>query len=223
MSYDLPPSTRLTDYEVTDVLSSIFGLRCREPREGLAFFASKYAVYEAEPTISTVDGLSDFTATFSKHVRLTRFVNTKEASGYGMLSQVALFFCGFLCEKVPGVDFKIDPHFYVCGGKQDSSAEALIMLTATRSETVLVVWDYKPQVPNSLGDVRKRHLSETILRSFYLQKQHAYPVLHCLTDLEDFHYFSLKCAGQGRELLKYFFFKSDVAQEKDVLHQGNVL
>ena len=189
----------------------------------MAFFESKYSVYEAEPTISTVDGLSDFTATFSKHLRLTRYVNTKEASGYGMLSHFALFFCGFLCEKFPGVDFKIDPHFYVCGGKQYSRDEALIMLTATSSETVLVVWEYKPQVSNSLGDVPKWHLSETILQAFYLQKQHAYPVLHCLTDLEDFHYFSLKCAGQGLELLKYFFLRSDFTQEKEVLHHLNFL
>lgn len=223
LAMELPPSTKLTDYEVMEVLSSIFGIKCHEYREIITFLESKRSVYEAEPIINTQDGLSDFTALFSKHLQFTMHVRTKEASGYGMLSSFALFVCGSLSEKFPENNFKIDPQFYVCKGKQYSSDEALIILTVRGPKTVLVVWEYKPKVSGSLEDVPGWRLCETILQAFYLQKQHTYPILHCLTDLQDFHYFSFNHDGQALELLKYIYLKSDLSQETDTLHHLNFL
>jgi hypothetical protein len=67
-------------------------------------------------------------------------------------------------------------------------------------QRVQVVWEYKPKVSSKLEDVTGWHISETILQAFYLHKKHTYPVLHCLTDLQDFHYFTLNNGAQALEL-----------------------
>lgn len=53
------------------------------------------------------------------------------------------------------------------------------------------MWEYKPQVPSELVDVTAGHLSETFLQAYYLRDSSPYPILHCLTNLEDYHYFSI--------------------------------
>lgn len=149
----------------------------------------------------------------------TLYVNSKEASGYGMLSHFSLLVCDVMCEKYPTVTFKIDPQFYVCIGKKYSSDQFLVMLSINGIK-VLVVWEYKSRVATDIADQAGWHIS-TILQAFYLQNEHSYsyPVLHCLTDLHDFHYFLLTSGGfRALKLLKYVYLESDLTKEHDVLH-----
>ena len=89
---------------------------------------------------------------------------------------------------------------------------------------MLVVWEYKPRVSSDLQDQTSWHLSETILQAFYLKKKHPYCILHCLTDLEDYHYFFLSDNGpRTLKLDKYVYMQSNLSEKIDVLHHLNFL
>ena len=63
---------------------------------------------------------------------------------------------------------------------------------------MLVLWEYKPRVPCDLDYVIPWYLSETLLQAYYMRMKHSYPVLHCLTDLDDYHCFFIE--DEDREL-----------------------
>ena len=53
------------------------------------------------------------------------------------------------------------------------------------------MYEYKPQVPTSPEDIHLPHLCEVLLQGYYCVKRYT-PVLHCLTDLTDWHYLMLE-------------------------------
>ena len=58
-------------------------------------------------------------------------------------------------------------------------------------------YEYKPRVPSDPKDVEPWHLSEVVLQAYYLKQQPLQQncmLLHCLTDLTDFHYMAMAIA-----------------------------
>lgn len=219
-AFELAPSTKMTDFEVTEVLANLFQLQdCLEYRSVMSFFESKASRYEHDPDFSVEDKkLDHFVQTYTHLSKKTLHLNSKEASGYGNLTLFALYVCDMMEEKYPGVKLMIQPQFYVCGSKQYSTDEALISVQSGKE--VLAIWEYKPKVAASLIDQTAWHLSETILQAFFLKK---HSVLHCLTDLEDFHYFFLECDPRHCKLIKYVYLKSKLSVKGDVLHHMDFL
>lgn len=225
-AHELAPSTKLTDTEVVEVLGNLFKLEFfMELRDIISFFKDKLVeaatTLDVSPTISSLT--TDFNKAFARHKERTLYVGSKEASGYGMLSNFCVFVSEVLNVMHPNIKFKIDPEIYVSQGKTYAADQCVIKL-CFKGIQVLVVWEYKPRVSTHLSDQTPWHISETFLQAFYLKKQHKYPVLHCLTDLADFHYFFVE--GDGRmslDLTKYVYLNSDFCNFDDTVKHVNFL
>lgn len=224
-AHELAPSTKLTDAEVVEVLGNLFKLEFfMEHSDIISFFKDKLVeattTLDVSPTISSLT--TDFNKAFARHMERTLYIGSKEASGYGMLSNFCVFVSEVLSVMHPNIEFKIDPETYVSQGK--TYADYCVIKLCFNGIQVLVVWEYKPRVSTHLSDQTPWHLSETFLQAFYLKKQHKYPVLHCLTDLADFHYFFV--GGDGRmslDLTKYVYLNSDFRNFDDTVKHVNFL
>ena len=81
------------------------------------------------------------------------------------------------------------------------------------------VIEYKPRVPSDMKDIEPHHLSELFLQAYYLQQQYHHPILHVLTDLEDFHCFEM----QRGQILTYKYTRSSLADPQDLLKHSNCM
>ena len=217
--HELAPSTPLTDLEVMEVLGNLFQVNLlHDYRQVITHLTTKrqqHVQEQAEPSESQAVELASFTTVFSEYSSRTLFLTSKEASGYGLLYVFSLFVCKLLQEKYPSLSLHVDPHFPVAEGQTFTSMQLLV--EASLMLRVLVLWEYKPRVPDALEDVTVWHLSETLLQAYYLRRKHSYPVLHCLTDLLDFHYFFIEGDGQRTlKVVKYVYLKSDLTKPTDV-------
>ena len=230
-SCDLAPSTKLKPSDVVEVLCYILGMGKRDemrdviiPIKGTMLSLSHEAFidsYERENTPLVMDELQKLTFVFQKHQQVTMHLQTKEASGTALLGTFMLCVSDALKTLCPTQIFKIDHQFNVCYGKTYTADSAL--LSALLVSTVVLGFDhrpfdqgmvpcfvveYKPRVSRDLVDQEPFHLSEVFLQAYYLCKMHKHPILHCLTDLSDFHCFLVKRSDRGHlEIKKYFCFK----------------
>ena len=216
--HELAPSTPLRDCEVMEVLCHLFGIQrfIEYPKvvDWIQEQSQEYVAGQAEPSDVQKAKIDFFTALYSTHRRNTLHVSSKEASGYTMLGNFSNFVCEMLQDKYPTAVFHIDPQFYVSERKTYSSDQAVLQIVMGNGR-VLVIWEYKPRVPSLLGDVQGWHLSETLLQAYYLRKKHSYPILHCLTDLNDYHYFFID-GERSLKLEKYVYIQSDLKNQTDV-------
>ena len=69
--------------------------------------------------------------------------------------------------------------------------------------------EYKLKVPSGLEDVTPWHLSETSLQAFYmyLRDNFHYDIVHCLTDLNDYHFFLVGSSSENAFVLKKHWYK----------------
>ena len=203
--HELAPATPLTDLEVLEVLGNLFqGNRLHDYRQVLTHLTTKrqqHVQEQAEPSESQAVELASFTTVFSEYSSRTLKLTSNEASGSGLLYVFSLFVCKLL-QEAPLLALQVDPQFCVAEGQTFTSNLCLLQLLkeASLRLRVLVLWDYKPRVPGALEDVTAWHFSETLLQAYYLRRKHSYPVLHCLTDLLEFHYFFIE--GDGQRTLK---------------------
>ena len=115
---------------------------------------------------------------------------TFEESARGIVTLFVQLVCDALQNKYPDQTFFVDHecdvlHIFGCG--------ALIVVSAGRS-TLDVVFslEYKPKVSPNLKDKCPCHISELFLQVFYLATYSKHAIVHCPTDLEDYHMFSLE-------------------------------
>ena len=84
------------------------------------------------------------------------------------------------------------------------------VLLDNRDRTPIFTFELKQQVATALKDQDSKHIQEFFIQAFYMR---IYPnVWHCLTDMEDFHYF--KCCKDEDDYLKverYVYIKTDIA------------
>lgn len=89
---------------------------------------------------------------------------------------------------------------------------------------LLVLWEYKTQVPTYLEDIPAWHLHETLLQAYYLRTKHSYPIWHCLTDLKDFHHFLIEDDGpRTLKVVKYIYVTSNLREPSEVFNHINFL
>ena len=227
-NYELAPSTQLEDLQVMEIIRNIFHLEGIYDYRGiLAYLTSKrqdHVKEQAEPSHIQEVEISSFTVSISEHRCMTLGFTSKEASGYAMLSNFSLFVCKLMGVKYPSLNFCIEPQFIVCDGKKNSSDQTLVqLLMGSTHMRVLVVWEYKPRVACDIYDVPAWHLSETLLQAYYMRRNHCYPVLHCLTDLNDYHYFFIEDGPTDITLSKYVYMHSDLSVPKDAFDHINFL
>lgn len=228
--HDLPPSTVLPDNEVMEILGDLFQLHhLRDYHDLIRTLKTKQQNYvreQAEPSDIQAANIASFTTSFLRHLSTTLHVKSKEASGYGMLSNFSEFVCRMMKDKYPSNTFYIDPQFKVCEGRKYTTDEAMLQFLVEYGHNyrLLIEWEYKPKVPSDLDDVTGWHLSETLLQAYYTRAGHSYPVLHCLTDLWDYHYFFIEDDGpRTLKLVKYVYLKSELSEPNDVWDHINFL
>lgn len=151
-----------------------------EYREIVACIERLLDTHEVSSVIAPNNRIKTFSAHYSEHMQDTLYITTKEASGYGILSNFSQFVCRMLKDQYPPRMFRIDLQFQLFENK--SGDQAVIQQLTDGNLHVLIVWEYKPKVPSSLSDTTAWHLSETLLQAYYLRKSNSHPVLHCLTD-----------------------------------------
>ena len=72
---------------------------------------------------------------------------------------------------------------------------------------VLFSMEYKPKVAQNLGDEPACHISEVFLQAFYIATQVEHNVMHCLTDLVDYHLFLIGKENGKLCIKKYWYHK----------------
>lgn len=221
--HELAPSTQLKDTEVLEILSHLFGIQAYDYRSLIVWMEEQrqqYVIGQAVSSDVQQRILDLFAAQYSAHFQRTLHIFSKEASGYTMLGNFSEMVCEMLEDKYDTKVFRIDPQYHVSEGKKYVSDQAVLQLVMGNRQ-VLVVWEYKPKVAANLIDVTGWHLSETLVQAYYLRKKH-YPILHCLTDLQDFHYFFIE-EGENLKLGKYVYIRSDLTNQTDVWNHINFL
>ena len=240
---DLAPSTKLKPSDVLEVLCYIIDMVKRADLRDVishikgtmlsheAFIASYELQVENTPLV--MNELQQHTVAFQKHQQVTMHLTTKEASGTALLGNFMLCVSDALRTLCPTQTFKIDHQFNVCDGKTYTADSALLsaLLVSSQKPVGLVVpcfvvggvvpcfvVEYKPRVSQDLADQEPFHLSEVFLQAYYLCKMHKHPILHCLTDLSDFHCFLVKGSDRGNlEIKKYFCFKCNFNETEELL------
>ena len=233
-SCDLAPSTRLKPSDVVEVLCYILGVDEDEmgdvvsPIKGAMLSHEVFiASYERENTPLVMNELQQHTVAFQRHQQVTMHLKIKEASGTTLLGNFMFCVSDALKTLCPTHTFKIDHQFHVCNTKSYTADSALLSALLVSSQKLgsrkrrvvpCFVVEYKPRVSQDLADQEPCHLSEVFLQAYYVCKMHKHPILHCLTDLSDFHYFLVKESERGNlEIEKYFCFKCNFNEAEELL------
>ena len=111
-----------------------------------------------------------------------------------------------LHQKHPALDVKVDHEVRVL---RFASEVALVIVACTRQKglDVLFSLEYKPKVAQDLGDQHACNISEMFLQAFYVETQVEHDVLHCLTDLNDYHLF-LMGKKDGKFCIKAYWYRA---------------
>lgn len=197
----LAPSTKLTATEVTDVLRFLFGF-VKDDVTGIVCDMVKAKVpieeviasYEDEKSNATLDSTANsyelYKTIVEKHEAVTLHITTKETSGILSLGIFMLCVQEEMQKLQPTVRCKVDYAPSVHPERKHAADSALLYSSVNTEMTPCFVVEYKPRVANDLRDQEPFHLTEVFLQAFYLRRKgHKHPILHCLTDLKDFHYF----------------------------------
>lgn len=152
----------------------------------------------------------------------------KEASGRPIVGLFMNNVVHLLRKKYPGLLFKTDPEFCLLPGKTFAADDCAMALLVFGNFPVMVV-EYKPKVPGNIRDITPTwHLSELFIQAFYLRKYNSHPILHCLTDLQDYHFFLV--AQQAADdvvrkvdVEKYWYLQCDLSNQDEYNRVFNFL
>ena len=163
--------------------------------------------------------LEFFTTLFGMQNMHTLDLTTKEASGYSKLGDYLLCVRNTVAEVHPNSSFSIEHQYCIqvqnSSYYPDGALVATILDTSTSTRTPIYVIEYKPRVPAELVDIEPNHLSEVMLQAVYLRRVIKSPILHVLTDLNDFHFFLI--SGESLQIDKYFYLKCKLSNREELL------
>ena len=154
-------------------------------------------------------------------------VGDKEASGRVLLGLFMNVVRKALKLKYPKHTLCVDYEYRVLTDKQyavDTTVVALthIMRVTGSVRNVVLALEYKPKVAAELRDQIPWHVSEVLLQAFYMRKRFTHDILHCLTDLQDYHYFLVGTQPDSPFCIKGYWYKmckiTDPTELTDHLH-----
>ncbi len=216
----LAPSTQLKTNEIVGVLNFMFQWRAMDMAGIYRKLEDLMTPLEYQEEETPPSELTIYANLFKRQREGTLYMGTKEASGYGQLSDYLLCIRDMM-QILHQVSVQVDAQFQIEGkGKTFSADGSLVVALIDSSVHVPVcVVEYKPRVPAAIGDTDPYYLSEFFLQAYYLQLKHHHPILHVLTDLTDFHCFQMK-SGQ---ILKYQYTLSPLAEPQVLLKHSNYI
>lgn len=157
--------------------------------------------YQNGPAVTdTVTGAEAFLSTVSDHLEKTLYVDTKEHSGYRLLSLFMVFFCKQLTKL--GREYKQDLQFEVANNKlqgMNPCCDSAIVAIIADGVLLHILYEYKPSVHPHLGKVPHEALLELALQCYYAINHHRirHTFLCCITDLSSWHYFKVCANSDG--------------------------
>ena len=244
---ELPPSSKLCGKDAVDVLGYMFGKHFREYRDAIQYLTSNKSAPTIKQTLPVcLQRASDCYKIFENQYRRILNLSIKEASTFWMLGDWLGEVSDLLKNKYPEWEFRTDPEYYVLDGKtfaadevivgnqdqvdegeaaavsQDegeatlpAAIEALNLETST-SKPILIT-ECKPRVSTNLQAQEPFHITETLIQAFYVRRKYDFPILHCLTDLKEYHFFLVGDApNQKLELLWYFHLCCDLKKPNEL-------
>lgn len=222
-AYQLPPSTPLNYESATDVLNAIMGVRCRDMRA-----ICDYLLQKSQPTedLSALTFSSELVQNavqcITEEYKNTKWVGDKEASGNVIRGLFVSMVRIALVTKYPDRVFDIDHEYRILPNKKFAIDEAITTLMV--SSAVILGLEYKPKVASTLHDQQAFHITEVLLQAFYLRKRFHHDIVHCLTDLHDFHYFLIGSDADKEFIIrKYWSMKCNITNITELSHHLNFL
>ena len=230
----LAPSTKLTATEVRRVLCFLFGVKKHdlagivdEMVKAKVSIEQGIASYESKAKVKLDSTYELYTTMLEKHQAATLHLTDKEASGsHAFLGNFMVCVKEEIQKLQPNITFKVDYSFYVHPEKTYATDSAVLYSAHDDDDDEMIpcfVVEYKPRVPQGLHDQEPFHLSEVFLQAFYLRRKgHKHPILHCLTDFKDFHYFLITDSRQHPAKLelvieKYWYVACDLKKPAELL------
>lgn len=212
----MAPSTKLNYEDVHNVLNAITGLQSCEMRGIYGHFQELRSLSPLieTPLFQPEEFASNFgmmQGMFKAERQNTVDFGQKEASGNVLRGIFMSIVRKALLLKYPDDNFLVDHEYKVLPDKKfalDEAILAIIQLPRPNSRKILFGVEYKPKVSASLEDIPCHHLSETLLQAYYLRKRFTHNILHCLTDLEDFHYFLICTSVEKPFHIKNYWYKT---------------
>lgn len=222
IAYQLPPSTPLNYEDATEVLNAILGVHCRDMRAICDYLLRMMS----PPTNSLVPFSSELLLNtlqcIKEEYNITKWIGDKEASGNVIRGLFVTMVRIALVSKYPDKVFDIDHEYRILPNKKFAMDEAITALMMTTA--VIFGLEYKAKVSSTLHDQPAFHISETLLQAFYLRKRFSHDIVHCLTDLHDFHYFLIGSdPGKAFIVRKYWFMKCNITDISELSHNLNFL
>ena len=212
------PSTKLAAKDAIDLLTYCFGLPPgRSPLQLYMFIEGKKQAASVTHTKQVErDTVSPYSTLFAKQQEGTAYLTVKEASGSAMLADFLLCVWEVMKSLHPKSSFMIDHQYTIIPAK--AIADGALCALMVSDYMPLLIIEYKPKVASTIDDIDVSDLTETMVQALYLRKRFQHPIVHCLTDLKDFHYFVLKDTQQKRlQIEKYVFVSCNGTDVDDLL------
>ena len=192
------------------------------------FITSKSCTIECESKpISSLQRLEDITLLFQKRYDVTLNLGIKEASGNGIVDCFMLTVLNTMQIKYPDAMLKIDHQYRILENRTFAADETLGVVVVVMVEVTMLpilVLEYKPRVAQELGDQEPFHVSETFMQAYYLRQRYKFPVMHCLTDMHDFHFFIIEDGQSGvLKVSRYYYLKCDLKDGKQLIQMMTFL
>ena len=199
---------------MTDVLCYLFGF-VKEDLASIIHDMEKAKVsieeviasYEDEESNATLDSTANSYELFKTNEAVTLHITTKEASGSVSLGMFMLCVQEEMQKLHPTVRFKVDYASSVHPERTPAADSAILYASVDIEMTPCFVVEYKPRVAPGLRDQEPFHLTEVFLQAVYLRRKgYKHPILHCLTDLRDFHYFLTDTKHPAKLVLETYWY-----------------
>lgn len=206
----------MTGLQVVNVVNAIAGFKCLDLRE-----LCECITLLQSPSTSTEENLpqkiiQSFQESYQEERSSTLDICDKEASGRVLLGLFMTFVRKFLSYKHPEKTFKIDHEYRIFPDRKFAADEAVTAIVDGLRRVIFVL-EYKPKVAPGLIDEEAFHISETLIQAYYLRKMFKHPILHCLSDLNDFHFFLITTDSSREFNLNKYWSKSFNVLDTDQL------
>ena len=197
---------------MVSVLNAILRVNFIETSQLCDYFTSFLSTSTEPVSAKCSKMVEDITKMVAVHWNHTLYVGQKEASGRVILG---LFMEGVreaLHNIYPNKVLKVDHEFKILPGKQFATYEAVVVVVRGTEVEVAYAIEYKPRVSSELHDQNPSHICEMFLQAFYLSTQCDHDILHCLTDLKDYHMFLIGKEESTKKfcIKKYWYRKCDL-------------
>ena len=157
---------------------------------------------------------------FQEEYAGTMFLGDKEASGRVILGRFMTKVRMVVAAAYPKADIRVDHEYRVLKERTYAGEEAVVSSSqrGPYQEKLLLGIEYKPKVAPALRDQTPFHISEVFIQAYYVKKSMTHDVWHCLTDMNDFHYFLVGATPEKKHLSikKYYYLQSNLSDQTSV-------